>query len=67
MFAHRMRNPPTHALFLAAPFCAMAISSPAQVPTAVDKVNITPPNYKVPHFLEGSQDTSLPPTSPSLT
>lgn len=53
-----MRNPPTHALFLAAILLApCAISSPAQVPTAFDQVNITPPNYKVPHFLEGSQDT----------
>lgn len=52
-----MRNRATHALFLAAALL-LSINTLAQVvPTAYDKTSITPPNYKVPPFLEGSLDT----------
>lgn len=53
-----MRNANTCALYLAAAlFLPCPRSGLAQVPTALDQVSITPPNYKVPHFLEGSRDT----------
>jgi uncharacterized protein (TIGR03435 family) len=53
-----MRNHAIHALFVAATLLAPCTGSSAQVvPTALDRVNITPPNYKVPHFLEGDHDT----------
>ena len=53
-----MPNHAANALFLAAAVLLSSSGIAAQVvPTALDKVSITPPNYKVPHFLEGSQDT----------
>jgi len=52
-----MRNHAANALFHAAAFFLLPNLSAQVVPTALDQVNITPPNYKVPHFLEGSQDT----------
>lgn len=53
-----MRNHAIHALFLAAALLLLSSRASAQVvPTALDQVNITPPNYKVPRFLETSLDT----------
>lgn len=51
-----MRNHAIHALIFAAALLLIPGIS-AQIPTAVEKVNITPPNYKVPQLLEVSNDT----------
>lgn len=52
-----MRQLDANALFLAAALLLSCSISAQVVPTALDTTSITPPNYKVPRLLEGSNDT----------